>query len=146
MANQTVTVVDADLRASVEQFYARHMQLLDDGRIEEWADGFTEDGSFAIDSHPQVARGRRQIVDGATRTAQGLRDQGIARRHWLGMAAISPDRSGEGIRVRSYALVYQITAADGPSLRSSTTCEDLLVPDGDSWLIRERLVCQDQPA
>ncbi|MEU0969648.1 nuclear transport factor 2 family protein [Streptomyces sp. NPDC005917] len=87
--------------------------------------------------------------DQATKTVEQLRAQGIARRHWLGMADISAE-SGNGaegaLRVRSYALVFQITAADGPALRSSTTCKDVLVPDGDSWLIKTRLVVTDAPA
>jgi Small subunit of phenylpropionate dioxygenase len=134
----------ARVRASVEQFYAHHMQLLDDGRIKEWASLFTEDGTFTVGSHPEPARGREQIVAGATRTVEQLRAQGIARRHWLGMADIAAE--GEGLRVRSYALVFQITASEGAALRSSTTCEDVLVPDGESWLIRSRLVVTDAPA
>jgi 3-phenylpropionate/cinnamic acid dioxygenase small subunit len=142
--------VDARVRATVEQFYAHHMQLLDDGRIKEWAAGFTEDGTFTVGSHPVPARGREEIVAGATHTVEQLRAQGIARRHWLGMADISAESGGEGegnaLRVRSYALVFQITASDGPALRSSTTCEDVLVPDGGSWLIKSRLVITDAPA
>ncbi|MEU1513116.1 nuclear transport factor 2 family protein [Streptomyces sp. NPDC005811] len=117
----------------------------------KWAAFFTEDGTFTVGSHPVPARGREEIVAGATRTVEQLRAQGIARRHWLGMADISAESGGEGegegyaLRVRSYALVFQITAADGPTLRSSTTCEDVLVPDGDSWLIKSRLVVTDAP-
>jgi len=141
----TVPAVSADLHASVQQFYAHHMQMLDDGRVESWAQGFTEDGVFAADGHPHPATGREQIVAGASRTVAQLAEQGISRRHWLGMIAITP---GDGVvRARSYAIVYQITAADGASIRSSTTCEDVLVPDGrGSWLIRHRYVRQDVPA
>ncbi|MFF1902842.1 nuclear transport factor 2 family protein [Kitasatospora sp. NPDC058218] len=137
--------VDADLRASVEQFYAHHMQLLDAGRIEEWAAFFTEDGTFTVDSHPVPARGRQEIVAGASRTVEQLREQSIARRHWLGMSDLTPEDDGT-TTVRSYALVFQITEADGPALRSSTICEDVLVRDGGSWLIRARLVRQDRAA
>jgi 3-phenylpropionate/cinnamic acid dioxygenase small subunit len=143
MTTQTKPVTDARVRATVEQFYAHHMQLLDDGRIEEWASFFTEDGTFAVGSRPEAARGRKEIVAGATHTVEQLRTQGIARRHWLGMADISAE--GDGLRVRSYALVFQITAADGPALRASTTCEDVLVPDGETWLIKSRLVVTDAP-
>ncbi len=89
------------------------------------------------------ARGRAEIVAGATRTVEQLAAQAITRRHWLGMSAIRP-QDGE-VRVRSYALVFQVSA-EGAALRSSTTCEDVLVPDGASWLIRERVVRQDTPA
>ena len=137
--------VSADLHASVQQFYAHHMQLLDDGRVESWAQGFTEDGVFAADGHPHPATGRQRIVDGATRTVAQLADQGSSRRHWLGMVAVTPEDGF--VRTRSYAIVYQITAADGVSVRSSTTCEDVLVPDGHgSWLIKHRYVRHDLPA
>lgn len=143
MTTEAMPVVDAQLQASVHQFYAAHMQLLDEGRIEEWASFFTPDGTFAVDSHPVPARGRAEIIAGATRTVAQLAEQGITRRHWLGMSVIRPQDSS--VRVRSYALVYQITA-EGPALRASTTCEDVLVPDGVSWLIQQRVVRQDAPA
>jgi 3-phenylpropionate/cinnamic acid dioxygenase small subunit len=144
MTTEAKSTVGAELRASVEQFYAHHMQLLDDGRIPEWASHFTEDGTFAVDSHPVPARGRQEIVAGASRTVEQLREQGIARRHWLGMSDITPE--GDTVRVRSYALVFQITEADGAAVRSSTVCEDLLVCEGGSWLIQARVVRQDRPA
>lgn len=137
------TASTADLDASVRQFYARHMQLLDDGKVEEWAACFTEDGIFATDAHPRPARGRDQIIAGARQVVAQLAEEGIVRRHWLGMSAIG--REGETLRVRSYALVIQSSPGSGPSLRASTTCEDVLVPDGDSWLIRHRLVERDAP-
>ncbi|MFI8997849.1 nuclear transport factor 2 family protein [Streptomyces sp. NPDC053542] len=143
MTTESLTAVDAQLQASVQQFYARHMQLLDDGRIEEWASYFTPDGTFAVDGIPVPARGREEIVAGASRTVAQLAEQGIMRRHWLGMSAISP--ANGSVRVRSYALVVQITK-EGAAVRSSTTCEDVLVADGDAWLIQERLVKQDVPA
>jgi ketol-acid reductoisomerase len=33
--------------AAITRFYAGHAQLLDAGRAEEWAEQFTEDGTFA---------------------------------------------------------------------------------------------------
>ena len=36
--------------SQIQQFYARHFQLLDSGAAEEWALTFTQDGSFA--RHP----------------------------------------------------------------------------------------------
>lgn len=142
MTTEAMPTVDAQLQASVQQFYATHMQLLDDGRIEEWASYFTPEGTFAVGGIPMPARGREEIVAGASRTVEQLTAQGITRRHWLSMSAIRP-LDGE-VRVRSYALVFQVTA-EGAALRSSTTCEDVLVPNSASWLIKERIVRQDAP-
>ncbi|MFE2931959.1 nuclear transport factor 2 family protein [Streptomyces sp. NPDC059278] len=143
MTTEAMPTIDAQLQASVQQFYATHMQLLDDGRIEEWASRFTPEGTFTVGGVPATARGREEIVAGATRTVEQLTAQGITRRHWLGMSAIRPQ--ADEVRVRSYALVFQVTAG-GAALRSSTTCEDVLVPDGASWMIKERVVRQDIPA
>jgi 3-phenylpropionate/cinnamic acid dioxygenase small subunit len=135
--------VQADLYAEIQQFYAEHMQLLDDGKVEEWAAKFTEDGTFATDIHPQPARGRTAIVTGARQVADQLAAQGVVRRHWLGMSAIA--REDETLRVRSYALVLQSTVESGTQVRTSTTCEDVLVPVQDGWRIRERTVHNDVP-
>jgi 3-phenylpropionate/cinnamic acid dioxygenase small subunit len=137
----TRTLTDADLQADIQQFYNWHMQLLDDGRIEEWAEAFTPDGVFDASGRPEPVRGRAQILAGGRQVAAQLAKAGIVRRHWLGMSHIS--REGEAVRVRSYALVFQSGAGDGTALHASTTCEDLLVPDGGSWLIKNRVVRVD---
>lgn len=135
------STVHAGLYTEIQQFYAEHMQLLDDGRIEEWAKRFTEDAIFATDAHPLPARGRAEIIAGGQQSVDQLARAGVVRRHWLGMGAIA--RKGDNLHVRSYALVIQSSKDDGVHIRSSTICEDVLVPDGPAWLIRERLVRRD---
>jgi len=135
--------MSTDLQADIQRFYNWHMQLLDDGRIEEWAAAFTPDGVFDAEGHPEPVKGREEIVSGARQVAAKLADAGIVRRHWLGMSVIAPEH--DTVRVRSYALVFQSSADAGSALRASTTCEDVLVPNGDSWLIRERVVRLDAP-
>ncbi|TDD76622.1 nuclear transport factor 2 family protein [Actinomadura rubrisoli] len=133
------TITAADLRAGIEAFYAWHMQLLDDGRIEEWAAAFTQDGVFTADGHPEPVSGRQNILAASRQGADKLAEAGIVRRHWLGMSDIRPD--GGVVRVRSYALVFQASKGEGAALHASTTCEDVLVlDDGGSWRIRERVV------
>ncbi|MFD0346153.1 nuclear transport factor 2 family protein [Kitasatospora aburaviensis] len=65
--NETTTVPLERLRADIEQFYARHMQLLDGGRAEEWAATFTEDGTFRLPGRPEPSRGRAELAEGARR-------------------------------------------------------------------------------
>ncbi|MEU4825449.1 nuclear transport factor 2 family protein [Actinomadura citrea] len=135
------TVAPAELRADIDNFYAWHMQLLDAGRVEEWAGAFTSDGVFDAQGHPEPVRGRENIRSASRAVADKLAEAGIVRRHWLGMSHISP---GDGsVRVVSYALVFQSSKEKGTLLHASTTCEDILVPDGGSWLIRERVVRVD---
>ncbi|WP_141585727.1 nuclear transport factor 2 family protein [Actinomadura sp. WMMA1423] len=135
------TLAPAELRADIDNFYARHMQLLDAGRVEEWADAFTPDGVFDAQGHPEPVRGREEIRSASRVVADKLAEAGIVRRHWLGMSHILPEDGS--VRVRSYALVFQSSKEKGTVLHASTTCEDVLVPDGGSWLIRERVVRVD---
>ncbi|MFB4308140.1 nuclear transport factor 2 family protein [Actinomadura sp. GTD37] len=135
------TIAPAELRAAIDDFYAWHMQLLDAGRVEEWADAFTPDGVFDAQGHPEPVRGRDEIRSASQAVAGRLAEAGIVRRHWLGMSRIVPEDGN--VRVRSYALVFQSSKENGTVLHASTTCEDVLVPDGDSWLIRERVVRVD---
>ncbi len=135
------STVHAGLYTAIQQLYAEHMQLLDDGRIEEWAQRFTDDAIFATDAYPLPVRGRAKIIAGAQQHVDQLARAGVVRRHWLGMGAVV--RHDDKLDVRSYALVIQSSKDDGVHIRSSTTCEDVLVPHGDSWLISERLVRRD---
>ncbi|TCK22195.1 nuclear transport factor 2 family protein [Pseudonocardia endophytica] len=130
------------LTASVQAFYAAQMQLLDAGRVEAWAGTFTEDGVFAAGGIPEPARGRSTIEAGARGVAEQFDRAGITRRHWLGMVDAQPQDDGT-VRARSYALVYEIPEGGDPILRRSTTCDDVLVQDSGSWLVRHRTVVRD---
>ncbi|MFE2689231.1 nuclear transport factor 2 family protein, partial [Streptomyces mirabilis] len=48
----------AALYAEIQQFYARHMHLLDSGATDEWAADFTEDASFSVPTLPAPVSGR----------------------------------------------------------------------------------------
>jgi hypothetical protein len=130
--------VDATTYAALQHYYARQMQLLDDGQVDKWAETFTEDGVFATAALPEPVVGRTAIAAGASQVAAQLAADGVARRHWLGM--VSANVAGDELVVRSYAMTYQ-TAGDGTAeLRFLNVCLDQLVPHGDSWLVRKRRV------
>lgn len=134
--------LDADLYQRVQQFYAEHMRLLDEGRADEWAAGFTEDGEFAQDKRPEPRRGREVIAAGLRATAAKLAERGVVRRHWIGMLSVHPQDDAT-VRTRFYALVIETPAGGQPVLHLSTDCADVLVPDGAGWLIRHRRVHHD---
>ncbi|TCJ89877.1 nuclear transport factor 2 family protein [Nocardia alba] len=117
------------------------MQLLDAGRFEEWAAGFTEDGVFATEAVPEPAVGRDQLASGSRRAHADLTAQGIQRHHWLGMV-VAEDVGGNRVRARSYALTLTGTGDGTAELRFFNLCRDTLHydPVDDSWLIRERRV------
>ncbi|MFE9119657.1 SRPBCC family protein [Streptomyces sp. NPDC007172] len=126
--------------ASVQQFYARQMRLLDEGDGEAWAATFTEEGAFEQTSFTEPVRGRASI-------ARAVRERpaapaGTVRRHWLGLPAAwrFPDGS---VRTGYDALVVSTTEGAAPVIRLSTSCQDVLVADGDGWLVSHRHVGHD---
>ena len=132
----------AELYNRVQQFYARQMRLLDDGQVAEWAATFTVDGSFAANAHPEPTVGRAAIEAGAGRTVAELASDGVVRRHWLGMLSVEPRADGT-LRTRCYALVISTPKGGQAGVHVSTSCDDLLVRSGDTFLVRERYVVRD---
>src|SRR5260221_5260193 len=88
----------AETYYEIQDFYARQMQLLDQGYTQEWAQTFTEDGVFAANAQPEPVRTRSAIAAGAAAASAELSAQGIRRRHWLGMVSALPplDRTVRG--------------------------------------------------
>ncbi|MEU4209214.1 nuclear transport factor 2 family protein [Streptomyces sp. NPDC026206] len=130
------------LRAEIEQFYARHMQLLDSGDAEGWARTFTEDGTFALPGRPGPSRGRAELAEGARRAFAGHTAAGETHRHWHGMLDISARDDGT-VHVRCYALVVLTPRGGDPRLHRSCVCEDVLVTVGSEWQVRTRCVTRD---
>jgi hypothetical protein len=128
--------------SSIVRFYAAHGQLLDAGRAEEWAEQFTEDGTFAQNVRPEPKRGRPAIADAVRRGTDALHERGLTRRHWFGMIDAETLADG-GVRTRYYAVVFETPAGGEPRLYLSTTAEDVLVRGEGRWLVRSRLINHD---
>ncbi|EDY42535.1 SRPBCC family protein [Streptomyces sp. SPB074] len=126
--------------ASIQQFYARQTRLLDEGDGAGWAGTFTDDGVFDQSAFTEPVRGRASIASAVRK--RPAPPPGTVRRHWLGLPAAwrFPDGS---VRTGYDALVVSTPAGAAPVLRLSTTCGDVLVADGDSWLVRHRYVGHD---
>lgn len=136
----------ATLQAEVQQFYARQMHLLDNGKADAWADTFTEDGVFAANAHPEPARGRETIRAAAARAAAQRAEEGLQVRHWLGMLDVRPQEDGSVVAL-SYALIVNTLLGGSPQVHLSTTCEDVLVRGEDGgWLVSRRQVRRDDLA
>ncbi|WP_370942171.1 nuclear transport factor 2 family protein [Amycolatopsis sp. cg5] len=133
---------DVGLYHRVQQFYAWQMQLLDDGRVDEWAATFTEDGVFAANAHPEPVSGRENIAAGARAAVAKLAADGLVRRHWLGMLTVAEQPDGT-IKARSYALVINTPKGGQAAVHVSTSCEDVLVADGPDLLVADRRVTRD---
>jgi 3-phenylpropionate/cinnamic acid dioxygenase small subunit len=137
--------VNAETYSQILQFYARHVQLLDEGFAEEWAEQFTDDGVFSQNVKPEPKRGRAAIAAGMRRGVDRVAAAGVTRRHWFGMVVADPepDETDEAVRTHYYALVFETPRGGRASVYLSTTGEDVLVRRDDRWLIRSRLVTHD---
>jgi 3-phenylpropionate/cinnamic acid dioxygenase small subunit len=141
-SSPAVGQVTAGLHAQVHDFYARQMQLLDDGLVEEWAATFAPDGVFAANAHPEPVRGREAIAAAARATVDDLATRGVRRRHWLGMVTVDTRPDG-ALGVRCYALVIATPRGGQAAVHVSTVCEDVLVRDGHTLLVSDRRVSRD---
>ncbi|GAA2898747.1 nuclear transport factor 2 family protein [Streptosporangium fragile] len=142
MPVQTDSPPLAALYAEVQQFYARHMHLLDAGAAEEWAETFTEDGVFAPPSAPEPIRGRANLTAGVRESAENLAAAGEVHRHLLSMVAVEPQADGS-LRVRSYAQIIATPREGTPRLHLMCVCEDVLVRESGELRVRERRVTRD---
>ncbi|MFJ9008914.1 nuclear transport factor 2 family protein [Streptomyces canus] len=133
---------DTALYQEVLHFYARQMRSLDEGNVAEWAETFTEDGVFGANAHPRPQVGRAAIRQGAAEATRRLAEQGVQRRHWLGMLEVSRNADGS-VTALSYAQVLATSQGGKAELELSCSCEDLLVREGDRLLVRRRQVYRD---
>ncbi|MEU5920012.1 nuclear transport factor 2 family protein [Streptomyces sp. NPDC047141] len=134
--------VGHDVYVSVQRFYAEQMRHLDEGRAEEWAATFTEDGVFGQNAGPEPVRGRTAIAAAVRANQARLAADPQQRRHVFAMLTVDP--AGDGaVRARSYAQVL-VTRPGGPTvLHLSAVCEDELVPAAGGWAVRHRRVDHD---
>jgi len=136
---------DAQLYTSIQHFYARHMQAVDDGDARTWALGFTEDGVFDSNALPGPVSGR-ETIETATRAAEEARKPtGVTRRHVMTMLAVEPeDEAATVVRTRSYVAVFSTLPGQPTGIYCMTSCQDVLVREADGgWRIRSRHVLRD---
>ncbi|ASW54615.1 nuclear transport factor 2 family protein [Plantactinospora sp. KBS50] len=132
----------AELYAQVQQFYARHFQLLDSGDAAAWAETFTADGWFWPQVLPEPVRGRAALTAGVLRTREKLAAANEQHRHWHGMVHVEPIDE-ETVSVRCYAQIFAIPAGGPARLHLHCVCEDVLVREDGQWRVRQRKVTRD---
>ena len=133
---------DPALFLEVQHFYGRQMRHLDEGRVDAWAETFTEDGVFQANAHPKPQSGRAAIRAGATAAHQTLAEQGITRRHWLGMLEVATAADGT-IVAQTYAMVLNTPQGGKAELTLSCACRDSLVRVDGTLQVRHRWVTRD---
>ncbi|WP_409181512.1 nuclear transport factor 2 family protein [Amycolatopsis sp. VS8301801F10] len=141
----TQAVVSRETLAEIQDFYARQVQAMDNGRYAEFADTFAEDCAFTPVKNQSTAHGRQAIVAKLDDFARTLSGNGEQRRHWMSMSVIDEAGPGE-YDVVSYALVTNTAPGEPPKLHWSGEIVDRLVREGDRLRVRTRAVNSDSIA
>ena len=142
-------------RLLVEEFHADYAACLDELRLEDWPEFFTEDGQYGLWSRENrdadlpapmfLCRNRRQMRDRVT----AYREANIYPDHWnrhLISATRIVESTPEAIVATSNYAVLQ-TRQDGESFVYQTgRCEDRFHRDGDRLLLSARTMIYDTMA
>lgn len=122
-----------DLYAEVLQFHSYQLQLLDEGlyddsALRQWADTFTEDGEYWVNSKPSPTRGREKIYVAArtNNISQEIIDASRIRRHLITNLVVE---LGDDDTIHStYYVALVDTALGGPAIVGpATVANEVLV-------------------
>ncbi len=136
------TVSEDQLHLEVARFYARHLQLLDDGDVDEWAATCTDDCAFLLPGMTEPVRGRQALAAAVRKVREELAAKGERQRHLHVMTTVTPREDGT-FRARSYGLVISTQRGGDPRLHRMCVCEDVLVRTADGWQVQSRRVTRD---
>jgi anthranilate 1,2-dioxygenase small subunit len=145
------------IRRAVEDLQARYIRVIDDDRIEEWPDLFTENCLYKIVTRENFdaglplaimeCRSRGMLEDRVT----GLRRINVyePQRYSHQVSGLVTEPAGEGpfgpgkVRCRSNYMVVRTLGDGSMSVFSAGVYQDLIVVDGESARFEERIVVQD---
>jgi len=128
-------------RAEIEQFYAEHFAVLDEGDAATWVSTFTEDAIFVPPTGRAELRGRETLQAGTEKTVGRLADAGTVRRHMLANLNLIALNGGRA-EVRAYVLVVDSTAGEC-RVTTSVHMRDELTWDGTRWYVARRVLHRD---
>ncbi|MGW2722930.1 nuclear transport factor 2 family protein [Streptomyces sp. NPDC001492] len=138
-------VVSSDLYFQVQHFYARQMQALDNGRLEEHANTFTKDGSFALVPGKEAAVGPDAILEELRSFVKQFENNPTQLRHHFNQILLDPQDDGSVVST-VYALIVQVRPDQQPEIMVSVVLHDVIDVTGDRFLLRSRSVSYDQMA
>jgi actinorhodin biosynthesis protein ActVIA len=141
----TRAIVSSELRAEIQDFYARQVQAMDNGRYEEFAATFTERCEFTPIKHQSAAHGKQAIIGKLEDFAKTMFGSGQQRRHWMSMSIINETSPGV-CDVVSYALVTNTMTGQPPILHWAGDIVDRLVREDGKLLVARRSVNSDSIA
>ncbi|MFD9888453.1 nuclear transport factor 2 family protein [Amycolatopsis sp. NPDC059027] len=129
--------------AEVQQFYSRHIQLMDEGPAEEAVRTFTADASLL--SPPKIAEpvtGHANLLAGLRNALAAWAEAGETYRRCYTMVSVVPQPDGR-LHVRSYVQVIATAPGAAPRLHAMCVCEDVLVWEDGELKVYQRVVTRD---
>ena len=144
--------MDIERRLAVLDLNARYAEAIDDGRLEEWPDFFTDDGRYRITTAENVEQGLPLSMVYATSRAmlrdrvKALREANIYEaqryRHMLGPARIEFGADGT-LHARTSFMVARIMHTGETALFATGSYRDRIAQDGEAARFAERTVILD---
>ncbi|MVU81329.1 nuclear transport factor 2 family protein [Nocardia sp. ET3-3] len=126
----------------VQRFYAELVRALDNDQFEEAAAMFTENGELSHTPGRPAARTRQGIVDDLIEHSRARRNSGEQRKHWFGHVRLS--RVNDTVLAASaYVFVIGTKPGELPRLVVSGILHDVIVEQGDGFLLKSRTVVKD---
>jgi actinorhodin biosynthesis protein ActVIA len=140
---ETTVITNSDLRVRVEDFYARQMQALDEGRYEQFADSFAPEGVFSHHPASPPAVGRAAIVNEILAHRARSADTPTQTRHWFNHIVL--DQRPDGlIAATVYVLIVNTRPGNSAELGSSCVMHDVLAVGDTDIHTAERKVTYDR--
>jgi 3-phenylpropionate/cinnamic acid dioxygenase small subunit len=144
--------MNIERQLAVLDLNARYAEAIDEGRLEEWPDFFTDDGRYRVTTAENVAQNLPLSLIYATSRAmlrdrvKALREANIYEaqryRHMLGPSRIEPAEQGT-LRVRTSVMVARIMHTGETTLFATGSYRDVVVLDGETARFAERTVILD---
>ena len=142
----------ADVRREIEDLIADYAHAIDDDRLEEWPDFFTDDCSYRIINRENHAKGRRVgIMDCSSKgmlrdRILALREANVYEPHFYrhlqsGIRITGMD--GDAYVVETSFVIVRTMQEGDMSIFCAGKFIDEIVFDGDTPLFRKRLVVTD---
>jgi anthranilate 1,2-dioxygenase small subunit/terephthalate 1,2-dioxygenase oxygenase component beta subunit len=144
--------MNIERQLAVLDLNARYAEAIDEGRLEEWPDFFTDDGKYRVTTAENVAQNLPLSLIYATSRAmlrdrvKALREANIYEaqryRHMLGPSRIEPAEQ-VALRVRTSFMVARIMHTGETTLFATGSYRDVVVLDGETARFAERTVILD---
>jgi hypothetical protein len=123
--------------ASIQAFYSWQWQLSDQGRIDEYVSTFTEDAEQTVEGRTPAV-GRAGLLEHMQRVVASPGRSESFIQHHMDMLVVRA-LGGDVLHARGYLTTF-VTSESEPRLLVKAVLEDELLRDGDSFLIRRRVM------